>query len=118
MDREWRANKQIVFTASSPGVVRWGVYASGIGMGPIFPTSAGLASAIVPRIAGTAMSWVMGMGFAGLLVLPSAVGYISEASGGQKGDIRTGLLAVLAAVVVMVLLHFMLMLIRRKQLEA
>jgi fucose permease len=108
----------LAFTASSPGVVRWGIFASGIGMGPIFPTSVGLASAIVPRIAGTAMSWVMGIGFAGLLVIPPAVGYISEASGGQTGDIRTGLWAVLAAVIVMLILHVLLMLVRRKQSAA
>jgi fucose permease len=108
----------LAFTSHNPAAVRWGVFASGIGMGPIFPTSVGLASAIVPRIAGTAMSWVMGIGFSGLLVIPPAVGYISEASGGQKGNIRTGLLAVLVATVVMLLLHLLLMFNRRKKSEA
>jgi fucose permease len=107
----------IAFTSHSPDAVRWGVFASGIGMGPIFPTSVGLASAIVPRIAGTAMSWVMGIGFAGLLVIPPAVGYISEASGGQKGDIRKGLLAVLGATILMFVLHLLLMFVRRKRNE-
>ena len=105
----------IAFNATSPDAVRWGVFASGIGMGPIFPTSVGLASVIAPRIAGTAMSWVMGLGFAGLLVIPPAVGYISEAVGGQKGDIRTGLLAVLVATVLMLLLHLGLLLRERRR---
>jgi fucose permease len=105
----------IAFTSGTPGAVRWGVFASGIGMGPIFPTSVGLASAIVPRIAGTAMSWVMGIGFSGLLVIPPAVGYISSASNSEKGDIRSGLFVVIAATVVMLILHVLLMLLRRKQ---
>src|SRR5215470_3564087 len=93
----------IAVTAGSPGTVRWAVVASGIGMGPIFPTSVGLASVIVPRIAGTAMSWVMGIGFGGLLVIPPAVGYISNAAG-EAGDVRRGLIAVLIAAIVMLAL--------------
>ncbi len=108
----------IAFNSTSPETVRWGVFASGIGMGPIFPTSVGLASAIAPRIAGTAMSWVMGLGFAGLLVIPPAVGYISKAIGGEKGDVRKGLLFVLGAVVLMLLLHIGLMLRERKRATA
>ena len=108
----------LAFTSASPDLVRWGVFASGIGMGPIFPTSVGLASVIVPRIAGTAMSWVMGIGFAGLLVIPPAVGYISDAVGGQKGDVRTGLKAVLAATVLMLLFHLALMIRERKRRAA
>ena len=108
----------VAFNSTSPETVRWGVFASGIGMGPIFPTSVGLASAIAPRIAGTAMSWVMGIGFAGLLVIPPAVGYISEAVGGQRGDVRKGLLFVLGAVVLMLLLHIALMLRERKRASA
>ncbi len=104
----------IAFTASSAGAVRWAVFFSGIGMGPIFPTSVGLASVIVPKIAGTAMSWVMGIGFAGLLVIPPSVGYISSAVGGEAGDVRTGLLAVLAASIVMLLLHITLALRQRR----
>lgn len=105
----------VAFTSHTPAAVRWGVFASGIGMGPIFPTSVGLASAIMPRIAGTAMSWVMGIGFSGLLIIPPAVGYISSASNSEKGDIRTGLFVVVGATVVMLVLHILLMLIKRKQ---
>jgi len=75
-------------------------------MGPIFPTSVGLASVMNPRIAGTAMSWVMGVGFAGLLVIPPAVGYVSSAVG---GNVRTGLTTVIIASVVMLLLHVLLL---------
>ena len=78
-------------------------------MGPIFPTSVGLASVMNPRIAGTAMSWVMGVGFAGLLVNPPAVGYISSAVGGSEGNVRTGLTVVIVASVVMLLLHALLL---------
>ncbi len=47
----------------------------------------------------------MGVGFAGLLLIPPAVGYISAAAGGEAGDVRAGLVAVIAASVVMLLLH-------------
>jgi fucose permease len=104
----------IAFTAGSSGTVRLGLIAAGFGMGPIFPTSVGLASLMIPRMAGTAMSTVMGVGFAGLLVIPPAVGYISSAVGGAVGDVRTGLIVVVAASVVMLVLHILLSLRERK----
>lgn len=104
----------IAFTASSSGTVRLGLILAGFGMGPIFPTSVGLASVMNPRIAGTAMSWVMGVGFAGLLVIPPAVGYVSSAVGGSEGNVRTGLTAVIAASVVMLLLHALLLFRERR----
>ena len=104
----------IAFTASSSGTVRLGLMAAGFGMGPIFPTSVGLASLMMPRLAGTAMSTVMGVGFAGLLVIPPAVGYLSSAVGGAAGDVRTGLIVVIAASVVMLILHILLSLRERK----
>jgi fucose permease len=107
----------IAFTASSAGTVRLGLIAAGFGMGPIFPTSVGLASVMNPRIAGTAMSWVMGVGFAGLLVIPPAVGYISSAVRGSEGNVRTGLNAVMVASVVMLLLHALLLLRERRKAE-
>jgi fucose permease len=102
------AGLALTVTATSPATVRWAILAGGIGMGPIFPTSVGLASVIAPRMPGTAMSWVMGIGFAGLLVIPPAVGIISESVGGKAGDVRTGLLAVLTASIAMLLLHITL----------
>ena len=103
----------VAFTASSSGAVRLGLIAAGFGMGPAFPTSVGLASVMMPRIAGTAMSLVMGVGFAGLLVIPPAVGYISSAVGGTAGDVRSGLMVVIAACVLMLMLHALLMLRER-----
>ena len=104
----------IAFTASTAGTVRLGLIAAGFGMGPIFPTSVGLASVMMPKVAGTAMSLVMGVGFAGLLVIPPAVGYMSSAVGGPAGDVRTGLVTVIAASVVMLLLHLVLAIRQRK----
>jgi fucose permease len=98
----------VAFTTTSPAMVRMGLIAAGFGMGPIFPTSVGLASIMMPGMAGTAMSLLMGVGFAGLLLIPPAVGYISTAAGGEVGDVRTGLIAVMAASVVMLLLHAIL----------
>jgi len=98
----------ISFTTGSPNIVRLGMIVAGISMGPIFPTSVGLASVMAPRIAGTAMSLVMGIGFAGLLAIPPGVGYLSAAAGGDAGDVRTGLLVVVAASVIMLLLHLAL----------
>jgi MFS family permease len=103
----------IAFTASSSETVRLGLMAAGFGMGPIFPTSVGLASLMMPKMAGTAMSTVMGVGFAGLLVIPPAVGYLSSAVGGATGDVRTGLIVVIAASVVMLVLHILLSLRER-----
>lgn len=103
------ASLLIAFNASSSATVRLGLIAAGFGMGPIFPTSVGLASVMNPRISGTAMSWVMGIGFAGLLVIPPAVGYVSSAVGGSQGNVRTGLTAVIVASVVMLLLHVLLL---------
>jgi fucose permease len=105
----------ISFTASSPSMVRVGLIAAGFGMGPIFPTSVGLASLMMPRLSGTAMSLVMGVGFAGLLVIPPVVGYISNATGGEAGDVRTGLLAVMAASVIMLMLHVLLTVRERRR---
>lgn len=95
----------VAFTAGDAGTVRWALIATGFGMGPIFPTSVGLASVMAPRIAGTAMSLVMGVGFAGLLLIPPAVGYVSDARG---GDLRAGLMVVLAAAIAMLVLHVVL----------
>ena len=97
------------FTANSPEAVRWALVLSGFGMGPIFPTSVGLASVMAPRIGGTAMSLVMGVGFAGLLVIPPAVGYVSAWIGGERGNVRAGLMVVLSAAIAMLVLHAVLM---------
>ncbi len=105
----------IAVTANSPAAVQWAIALTGFSMGPIFPTSVGLASVIAPRIAGTAMSLVMGVGFAGLLLIPPAVGYISNAVGGEAGDIRQGLFIVLAAALVMAIFHLILALRERRQ---
>jgi len=104
----------IAFTAASATMVRLGLIAAGFGMGPIFPTSVGLAAMMMPRIAGTAMSLVMGVGFAGLLAIPPAVGYISSWVGGAEGNVRTGLFAVIAAAIIMFLLHVVLTLTDRR----
>jgi MFS family permease len=104
----------VAFTASTAGTVRFGLIAAGFGMGPAFPTSVGLASMMMPKMPGTAMSSVMGVGFAGLLIIPPAVGYVSAAVGGVAGDVRTGLITVMAASAVMLVLHVLLTLRERK----
>ena len=96
-------------------MVRVGLIAAGFGMGPVFPTSVGLASVMMPRIAGTAMSLVMGVGFAGLLVIPPSVGYLSSAVGGATGNVRTGLLTVITASVLMLILHLVLTVRERRR---
>lgn len=108
----------LAFTSDTAQTVRLGLIAAGFGMGPIFPTSVGLASVMAPRIAGTAIGLVMGIGFAGLLIIPPAVGYISNAVGGAAGDVRTGLVAVTVAAVAMLILHLVLMLRERRRAVA
>src|SRR5919202_2823307 len=104
----------VAFRADGPSAVRAGLVAAGLGMGPIFPTSVGMASLMMPRSAGTAMSLVMGVGFAGLLLIPPAVGYISAAAGGDAGDVRAGLVSVIASSFDMLLLHVALTLRERR----
>jgi hypothetical protein len=62
----------------------------------------------MPKMAGMAMSLVMGIGFAGLLVIPPAVGYVSSAVGGNAGNLRVGLVAIMVASVLMLALHILL----------
>jgi fucose permease len=107
----------VALTASTSVTVRLGLIGAGFGMGPIFPTSVGLASVMMPRIAGTAMSLVMGVGFAGLLIIPPAVGYVSSAAGGLAGDVRKGLTAVIAASIVMLVLHVVLTLREKNRIR-
>jgi fucose permease len=107
------ASLLVALNASSAVTVRAGLIAAGFGMGPIFPTSVGLASVMMPKLAGTAMSLVMGVGFAGLLVIPPAVGYVSSAVGGPTGNVRSGLTVVIAASIIMFVLHIVLMLRER-----
>jgi len=107
----------IAFNSSTAGTVRVALIAAGFGMGPIFPTSVGLASVMMPKIAGTAMSLVMGVGFAGLLVIPPAVGYVSSAVGGPTGNVRSGLTVVLGASVIMLILHIVLLLRERNSMK-
>src|SRR5260370_21523193 len=63
----------IAFTANTAGTVRLGLIVAGIGMGPIFPTSVGLPSVMMPRTARPPMSLAMGIGFPRLLLIPPAV---------------------------------------------
>jgi cbb3-type cytochrome oxidase subunit 3 len=49
------------------------------------------------------------------MVIPPGVGYISNAVGGQRGDLRAGMLLVLAASVLMLLLHIALALRERRR---
>lgn len=105
----------VSFTADTASMVRLGLILTGLGMGPIFPTSVGLASEMMPEVAGTAMSLVMGVGFAGLLVIPPAVGYVSSWVGGPAGNVRIGLITVIGASVLMAVLHFVLLLTQRKR---
>jgi FHS family L-fucose permease-like MFS transporter len=111
------ASLLIAFNSSSALTVRIGLIAAGFGMGPIFPTSVGLASVMMPKLAGTAMSLVMGVGFAGLLVIPPAVGYVSSAVGGPAGNVRSGLTVVIAASIIMLVLHIVLVLRERTAIK-
>ena len=105
----------VAFTANTTGMVRVGLIAAGLGMGPTFPTSVGLASVMAPRISGTAMSLVMGVGFCGLLAIPPAVGYVSYAAG---GDVRTGLITVIVASALMLMFHVALLVRERNRANA
>ena len=105
----------IAFSATAPEIVRLGLIAAGFGMGPTFPTSVGLASVMMPKIAGTAMSLAMGVGFCGLLVIPPAVGYVSDAVSGGTGNVRAGLITVVVASALMLGMHIVLMIRERRR---
>jgi hypothetical protein len=70
---------------------------------------------MAPGIAGTAMSLVMGVGFAGLLVIPPAVGYVSNALRGDAGNLRAEVVAIIAASVFMLAFHILLTLRERRR---
>jgi len=72
---------------------------------------------MMPKLAGTAMSLVMGVGFAGLLVIPPAVGYVSSAVGGPAGNVRSGLTVVISASIIMLVLHIVLVLRERTAIK-
>jgi fucose permease len=75
------------------------VFASGLSMAPVFPTTLAIVGGAFPRITGTAMGIVITFGWAGLAVSSRVIGSIA---GGDPARLRKALLVIPASAVLMV----------------
>jgi len=75
------------------------VFAAGLSMAPVFPTTLAIVGGAFPRITGTAMGIVITFGWAGLAVSSRVIGSIA---GGDPARLRKALLVIPASAVLMV----------------
>jgi fucose permease len=78
------------------------VFAAGLSMAPVFPTTLALVGGAFPQITGTAMGIVITFGWAGLAVSSRVIGSIA---GGDPARLRRALLVIPASAVLMVALN-------------
>jgi fucose permease len=78
------------------------VFAAGVSMAPVFPTTLAIVGGAFPRITGTAMGIVITFGWAGLAVSSRVIGSIA---GGDPARLRKALLVIPASAVLMVALN-------------
>lgn len=92
------AGMGVALTAGSPVVAVPGMALAALGTSFLLPVILSLAAQRAGAHAGRAASYVMSMGYTGLLVAPSIVGFASEVAG-----LRTGLLVIPIASALIVL---------------
>ena len=83
------AGMGVALTAGTPAVAVPGVALAALGTSFLIPVILSLAARRAGAHAGRAASYVVSMGYTGLLVAPTVVGFVSEIAG-----LRTGLLVV------------------------
>jgi fucose permease len=83
------AGMGVALTASTPSVAVPGMALAALGTSFLVPVILSLAARRAGHHAGRAASYVVSMGYTGLLVAPTVVGFVSEAAG-----LRTGLLVI------------------------
>jgi fucose permease len=86
--------------------VAWiAVFCAGLAMAPVFPTTLGMTGDAFPKGTATAMGIVITCGWIGLAVSSKIIGAIA---GGDDKNLKTALLVLPAASVVMVLVNLAL----------
>jgi fucose permease len=78
------------------------VFAAGLSMAPVFPTTLAIVGGAFPQITGTAMGIVITFGWAGLAVSSRVIGSIA---GGDPARLRKALLVIPASAALMVVLN-------------
>lgn len=89
-------------SATAAGVL---VFCAGLAMAPVFPTTLAMVGDAFPRMTATAMGIVITSGWLGLLVSSPVIGGIA---GGEDTRLRTALLVIPVASVLMVLVNLMI----------
>jgi fucose permease len=82
-----------------PGVAAALVFLAGLSMAPVFPTTLAIVGDAFPRMAGTAIGFVITCGWTGLAVSSRIIGMIA---GGDPRRLRKALLVIPASAVLMV----------------
>jgi fucose permease len=97
-------------TAST--TVAWvAVFCAGLAMAPVFPTTLGMVGDAFPRMTATAMGIVITFGWIGLAVSSPIIGAIA---GADNANLRTALMVLPGAAVLMVVVNFILRPMLRK----
>lgn len=86
------------------------VFAAGLSMAPVFPTTLAIVGGAFPQITGTAMGIVITFGWAGLAISSRVIGSIA---GGDPARLRKALLVIPASAVLMVVLNLAVLVVIR-----
>jgi fucose permease len=92
----------LMLETSDPTVAWIAVFCAGLAMAPVFPTTLAMVADAFPVMTATAMGIVITFGWIGLAVSSPVIGAVS---GSASGNLRTALLILPAASVVMVLVN-------------
>lgn len=86
------------------------VFAAGLSMAPVFPTTLAIVGGAFPQITGTAMGIVITFGWAGLAVSSRVIGSVA---GGDPARLRKALLVIPASAVLMVGINLAILAVMR-----
>ena len=97
---------------SASTTVAWiAVFCAGLAMAPVFPTTLGMVGDAFPRMTATAMGIVITFGWIGLAISSPIIGAIA---GADNANLRTALMVLPAAAVLMILVNLALRPMLRK----
>ena len=89
----------LMLRTTKPTVAFVLVFIAGLSMAPVFPTTLAIVGNVFPRMAGTAIGFVITCGWAGLAVSSRVIGAIA---GGDPLRLKKALLLIPASAVLMV----------------
>jgi fucose permease len=95
----------VMLQSSDPTIAGIAVFFGGVAMAPVFPTTLAMVGDAFPRMTATAMGIVITCGWIGLLVSSPIIGAIG---GGSDANLKTALLILPAASVLMVIVNLAL----------